>query len=383
LAQYRPWDARRALEHYRRWWIFTDDEQAMLLASQAARQDNDPLAAMAHLRHSWQSVGNVSPNMAFEWALLQASDGNVGSVANYLQSATERRPEREPLVWEAIAVGYLKLFRANDSSAVLERWLREDPENLRALELRGLAYIQGQGLKRGIEDLQAVLKRDADRPATQRQLALALLDQGQYREAEPYLRALHTAQPRDAELKVRLSRCLWMTEQPGEAKQLLSAVLDAEPDNWLAVRTQGQFALLEQQPALAVRHLRRAAELRPGDYLTQFLLLQALQTQGDREAIQAQATVVEATKAAAQRLTELQSRELAVRPFDPALHVEIGQALIAAGQNEAGVRWLQQALDVEPDYRPAHEALLVHYTQKNDTAAATRHRVWLEQHPIK
>lgn len=55
---------------------------------------------------------------------------------------------------------------------------------------------------------------------------------------------------------------------------------------------------------------------------------------------------------------------LAAHPTDPALHCTLGQILWRGGQREEGIRWLQSALQLDPRYAPARQALEEYLRQK-------------------
>ena len=62
-----------------------------------------------------------------------------------------------------------------------------------------------------------------------------------------------------------------------------------------------------------------------------------------------------------ERLGEPRSREMSMRPHDPALHCLMGVLLDALGYSDVAEKWLFSALNEDPDYRPAHAALADFY----------------------
>jgi tetratricopeptide (TPR) repeat protein len=371
LEAYHPARARDHLARCLRVW--PRSEQAHLLTSRAARQEADFREADDHLRACQRLHGGSSEEIALEWALLQAAEGNLGEVEEYLNRQAEYHPERAPLVWEAVAQGYIRVYRILDALACLELWLTLDPDNLRALELRGIAYANAHSASKGAEAFRRVLEQDPTRTATRRRLANCLLQMGSYDEALPHLEQLARLSPDDPEPRVGLARCHAMLGRPGQAQEILDEILQHDPKNALALRTRGQFALSDGQPAEAERWLSRAADLLPDDYQSQWLLFRALQAQEKKEA-QAQLRKAEAAKQRAERLGELTSRQLSLRPLDPALHYEMGVQLLRSGNDEIGEGWLLSALRLDPDYRPAHQALADYYERRGDAERAREHR---------
>jgi len=371
LARYHPEQARRRLDAPLRLW--PRSVSTRILASRASRQAGDVDDADCLLRQGQTINGGTSESIAFEWALLQASAGNVREVEDYLQRQAAVYPDQAPLIWEALAEGYLRTYRILDSMACLEHWLAGDKDNVRALELRGRTYVVGKGVKRGSDDYRRVLELDPSRDDTRVRLTRALLDLGAYDEAVPHLERLMKTRPDDPEISVRLARSQFMLNLRPQARQTLVAVLEKHPENGSVLRTLGQFALMDSQPAEAERWLRRAAESLPNDYQTQWFYYESLRQQGKPEAAP-QLKVAEAVRERSERMGELQSRRLAEQPLDPALHVEMAALLFRTEQRELALRWLQSALSLDPSYAPAHLALAEYYMKEGRPDLAKEHK---------
>lgn len=376
LAADRPAAARQCLDRCAAVWPWGNRTDVWILSARTSRKDGDLGAAMDALRTARRTAGETSPELAFEWAMLQSADGNVAEVADYLQQQADADPARQRDVWEATAEGYLAVYRANDAYTVCQQWVTKFPDDLRAKELRGYAAIQGRGrgLRVGADDLAEVLQKDPSRTKTRAVRATALLDLGDFDEAIPELERLVREQPEQPDHKVRLARCLNMSDRQDEATELLDAVLRDHPDHGPALRTRGQFALTDTNPADAERWLAKAAEVLPNDYQTQFLYSQALQQAGKGQAADAQLKRANEVRERATQLTELRTRRLAERPLDPSLYTEMGRLLMASGNSTQGVRWLEAAIGLEPTYRPAHAALADHYEKVGQPQLAAEHR---------
>jgi predicted Zn-dependent protease len=149
--------------------------------------------------------------------------------------------------------------------------------------------------------------------------------------------------------------------------------LERHPDHALALRTRGQFALADQKPSEAEGWLRRAAAVAPDDYQSQWLFYQSLQQQNKPEA-KAQLQLADEVKERAERLGDLQTRRLYEQPLNPALHYELGVMLLRGGHKSVGESWLLSALNLDPNYRPAHAALAEYYAEQGDATRAEEHR---------
>ena len=371
LIHYHPEEARRRLQTCLTIW--PRFAPARLLASRASREAGDLEDADLQLRECQRIEEGSTEEIAFEWALLQASYGNVREVEPYLQKQADQQPERAHLVWEALAEGYLQSYRILDAMSCLEHWIARDPDNVRALELRGKAFVTGKGVKRGTDDFRRVLELDSSRDDARMRLTRALLDLGGYDEAIPHLERLAKARPEDPNIRVRLARCLNMLRRGDEARRALEGVLAEHPDHAMALRTLGQFSLTDGQPAEAERYLRRAAAGMPNDYQSHWLLYEAVRQQGKPEAV-AQLKLAEQIRERGERMGELQSRHLAEQPLDPALHFEMATLHLRSGRTDLAVSWLQSALALDANFRPAHAALADHYERTGQKELAEQHR---------
>jgi tetratricopeptide (TPR) repeat protein len=355
LARHHPEEARRKLDSCERVW--GGRVSVRLAACRASWQMSEFTAAASELREAQRILGGATDETAFEWALLQAAAGEVRVVDRYLQRRAEQSLERGRVVWEALAMGYLSVYRTLDAMAILNHWLELEPNNVRALELRGQTYVVGKGVVRGAEDYRRVLALDATRHATRRRLAQAALDLGRYPEAAEHLELLARDAPDDPWIAASRARAYLFTQRLDEARRLLDEAIEKHPDDPLCLRIRGHHAILVGRPAEAEGDLRRAVAIAPWEYQAQNLLFQALQQQGKTAEAKEQLAVAERVRDHSERLGELQSRQLAQFPLDANLHCEMGALLIDTGRGEVGVQWLRTALTLDPTHKAAQERL--------------------------
>ncbi len=363
LANYHPEEAKKSLSACVGVWNGSDSVH--LLMSRAARQEGDFETATRELSIAQRLTGGATNETAFEWALLQASGGNVREVEDYLQKQVNQSPALGPLVWEAFAEGYLRNYRNRDAMICLDTWLKRKPDDVRALELRGRTFVAGKGIVNGMRDYRRALELDPNRKLTRWRLIEGLINLGSYDEAAELLEALTPEQPDNPELASRLARCYIVLNRRDEARQILDRMLAKHPDDGACLRVRGQFALTESpdSPSAeeAERWMRRAAAILPEDYQTQWLFFETLRRQGKTVEANEQHQKAEAVKDRMERLSELRSRRLGEQPLDPALHYEMGMLFLRAGRAEIGERWLLLALNLDPDHKPSHAALADYY----------------------
>jgi predicted Zn-dependent protease len=159
-----------------------------------------------------------------------------------------------------------------------------------------------------------------------------------------------------------------------QARQLLEAVLAAEPSHPLALRTRGQMAMTAGDLDDAEKWLREAARVAPNDYRTHYTLFQCLQQLGKQEEARSVEEHTRRLKDLLERAAEISTTRISNNPYDPALHAELGVINIHLGHKELGERWLLSALVQDPSYGPAYAALAELYEQQGDTAKAASYR---------
>ena len=373
LANHDPAAARAALAACERVW--GDRPTVRLLACRAAWQDGDVDAALGELRAAQALLHGATKETAFEWALIQGSAGEVREVEEYLQKQAEQSPEvAGPLVWEALAMGYLRVYRTLEAKACLDLWLKRAPDDVRALELRGQTYVTGRGVVRGVEDYRRVLELDPTRRATRWRLARALVSLGRYEEAVGHLEVFALGSQDEPFAVSLLARCYNFLGRRDEARQLLDRVLERHPDNGVCLRTRGQIALMDDKKAEAEPWLRRAAAVMPDDYQSQWLLFEVLRQQGKLEEAKEQNRRADEVKDRVARLSELQSRKLAEFPLDPTLHYEMGTLLIRTGNGSTGEQWLLNALTLDPNHEQSISALAAYYESRGELEKAAEYR---------
>lgn len=372
LASYR-FDA--ALEHFQKCSrIWRLHRGCQILAARSARQAEKLDVAETHLLRAWELTAGSDPDIAFEWALFQASSGHTMDVEEYLQDVSQD-PSKSPLCWEALAQGMIRVYRILDAVILLDYWLSVAPDNLRAFELRGLANMNGKGAKKAIDDFRVVLERDPNRPLTRWRQVLCLMDMGTFDEAYNHLQQIRQDRPEDPEVLFRIARCENMLGRPERARQILDESLQRHADHALSLRTRGQFAMEDRQFAEAQSLYERAIAIDPHDHQTHFLLFQCLQRQGKVEASQEQLKLANASRERAERMGEISSRELSIRPLDPNLHVEMGQLIAKGGNDDLAEKWLLSAIRIDPNHAPAHAALTELYTRRGDHNKAKEHQI--------
>src|SRR5439155_25096150 len=135
-------------------------------------------------------------------------------------------------------------------------------------------------------------------------------------------------------------------------------------DSWLAGHAgnadvflvRGQVAMDLNKSAEALDWLRRAEKLAPANDRIYFQLAQVLRALGRAKEGDDYEQKWTTHRQLSQRLGELQ--QLAAKdPRNIAVRHEAGTVALRLGQEDAGLRWLAAALQIEPKHRATHHVL--------------------------
>jgi predicted Zn-dependent protease len=369
LARWHPEEARSHLAVCLGTWPGRGDVR--LLAARAARQVGAAEEAEHHVWEARRLQPDAPGEVDLEWALCRAARGDLDTVEADLRRRIRGDAGQAPLACEALAEGYLRSYRLLEALYVVDVWLEQQPDNVRALVLRGDTLRQLDARARAVECYRRALEIEPGRDDVRRSLAGCLLETGVCREARQLWEDLRRKDPDDVEARVQLARCLRGLAEEAEARRLLEEVVAGHPDHALALRTLGEMAQEEGRPEEAERRLREAVRVAPFDVKASRALCQAyrrMQRSAEAEDQRARAEQLERRWA---RLREIGRKDMKERPHDPALLVELGNLLLDLGEKEKGSLWLLRALKEDPNCRAASEGLARSYREKGQADRAS------------
>jgi tetratricopeptide (TPR) repeat protein len=374
LVRFQTESARTHLQQCLRVWPHSS--VIHLLASRAERREGNFTGALQHLDQCRKYAdANVADAAAFEWALLRAAGGDLNTVEQSLQSRLLSRPGDAPLIWEALSEGYRRNYRMPEALQTLDTWLHFEPENAQVYFLRGEVHRQVGALNRARAEYQRVVELDPDHAQARRHLARCLVQVGRYQEAAEYLDGLLRTMPDDAELLTLKARSQYDLGQRQQAIDLLELALRHHPDDGPALRERGRIALAAEQFAEAEQWYRQALPVMPNNYEVHWGLYQALQGQEKAAAAEDELSKAQKLKNAYERIHEIQTHEMTRRPTDPALHAELGEALLQTGQSDSAEHWLVSAVQLNPNLAAAHATLARLYEEQGRAGEAEQQRL--------
>jgi tetratricopeptide (TPR) repeat protein len=336
--------------------IWPRDPEVLLLAARAARRA-EFYDETERLLSRYREVRGNDDAFAFEHLLL-AAERRVDQVAELCWSHVEKGHVDTALFLEALTRGYLRQYRYGQAQLCLDRWKQVQPDSPQAFYLEGLFLLDHlHNMSSAADSYRRALELDPDHEEARLGLAVALLEDKSFAQAAKHFERLRQCQPDNLRVLVGLAECRDGLGESAEAVQLVDDVLVRQPQFAAALSLRGRLALKNGQLEEAENCLRQALRHNPMDHRARYSLILCLEQSGQEEAAQQQRRQLQQMEEDVARFHDIVTKEIAQRPTDPALHCDLGQLLLRAGQREEGLRWLQSALQLDPNYAPARQAV--------------------------
>jgi tetratricopeptide (TPR) repeat protein len=370
LIAYDFFEARRHLARCLE--LRPDDSTARLLAAQAARRDGDLDAAVDQLVAYRELVGESTDREQLEWSMLDAQRGNVDRVVKYLIECLEIRHPASERILEALAIGSIQNYQYDRARFWVEETLERFPKNPVARLLRAQTSETFGNRELALDGLEELV-RDFPRYANARlELANVLFAALRYDEAASHYTHVDRQHPGQLLPLLGIARCRERQDRADEAKSILGALRERNPDNSEVLLMSGRLANRDRQFMDAEAFLRRAVELAPFDHEIHQQLGICSEQLGQRDEAVAhvdRAKQIEADLARLEKIVPIAVKN----PTDARPRLEAAQICLRNGQYGEGLRWLNGVLERDPNNREAH-GILADYYASRDQQRAEYHR---------
>lgn len=314
-----------------------------------------------------------------ESTLAMAQAGRMSEAVPELERMLLNPGDDGPDICEAFVTGYFHLFQIEPARRLLDAWERDYPQDGQP------HYYRGKLLENSNEWVEAAreYRRGVDlSPASleiRRNLANALVRSNEYFTAASEFERCLKQSPRDVAAHVGLARSLRGLNKPDEARKHLRQALEIDAGSAEAENLLGQVELDAGNSAAALELLRASVRREPRNPDFRYALAGALKAAGEEDEASEQFQFIDKANSAQQKIKNamvlLSSRKGDANARETlGLRVEVGRLEIEFGSPADGVTWLKGALEIDPDYVPAHAALADYYAKTGDEPAALEHR---------
>ena len=330
-----------------------NDPRARLLAARAARRLREYYEAFDHLERCRQAGGDAGAIDA-ETALIAVQRG--GEPTAVLLERAGGSDELSLAILEVLIQHDLDHYRLRSALHRLNHYLTLRPDDLQALMARAYVWERFLYFADALGDYRLAVAAHPDDERARLKLGETLLIAATPGEALSHYEWLAARRPEQPLVKLGLARCRRRLGEFDDARRLLDDLLATAPNDGEALWERGQIELDQGRAAEAEAWLRKAVEARPHDSRVAYSLSRCLLALGRRDEAAKLSARVTQLDADVRRLDKV-CQAVMERPNDAALRCEGGLLFLRNGERDEGLRWLRQALRIDPNNKEARDAL--------------------------
>jgi predicted Zn-dependent protease len=333
--------------------------------------------AVVHLRQA-KELGYPPSELSLVQAIVNALAGRHPEAEPVLRAAFEEARGPDPQLDEALAQVYLETYNLPRAAAVIERWIRDVPDDPKPYLWRtelDSRVERGAGLL--IKDYREALKRDPKLVKAHFGLAEALREEHRNAEAAAEYAAYLALKPDDPAGHLGAGRCALGLGDEATAIRHFDRVLALDPGNAAAHKERAEIDLRAGAEDSALRHLDRAVALDPYDPAIRYSRGLVLSRLGRLDDAKAERAEVNRLRADLDVLTKIQ-QQLVLSPHDRRLQIQIAQWMFAHGHAKEGLNWAEGILRSHPGDPETSGLLASYYQRQGDAGLANYYRAMAE-----
>lgn len=354
-----------------------DSADNHLLAARVERRLEHLDQARRHLDTAQKLLGGETLAIQVERALVRLHAGEFAAVEPFLRECVRQDSPDSVEILDLMAAALEVNYRVAEAQQCLDDLLRRQPDHFDALVRRGRTARTMGWHEDAVGYFEKALALRPEVDSVRAVLAETQGTYGQFDRARANFEHLLRRQPGNGAYRFGLALCYAGTGQADKALPIFNELLAVNPDNWMALLERGKLAVQQDRPDLGLPDLRRADALAPPD-TSPTALVACLLALGKRDEARKYQEKADRILAERKRMSELGDR-IRETPNDPDPRSELGRLLLQVGKQREGVHWLRTALEKDPKYRPAHEALAQFFESVNAVNEALLHRRALQQ----
>jgi len=261
--------------------------------------------------------------------------------------------------YEALVKGHLARYRLDEAVQCVAFWIEWQPDNAQAHAAAGLVAEKLERHGEALSAYRTALSLDPDDVALRGRVAALEVHAGRLdAAAEEYTLCL-ASQPDDPRMLIGLADCHVRRGAHEIASRLFheALTLDLTPESEaVALTALAGIAAEERQMDAAVALYRDAVRLDPRSITARVGYAAVLNALGRGDEASHHLAEAQKLSVAHRRLTDL-TRQTVGEPGNADLRVEIALIMADLGLREEGARWLEAALQIDPDHARARHGL--------------------------
>ena len=313
------------------------------LAARTARRLHLYEEAKAHLSLC-EKLGGLPEVIALEQALIRVQHADLES-EGFLWACVEKDHPDKLLILEALALGYLQMYRFNNALAALDLWLKDQPNALQAYVWRAELHkrLSSSEYTNAIQDSEQALALDPNCDLARLNLAEVLLHKNRARDAAVQFASLIERQPGNVAPVLGLARCKHLLGETEEAGKLFDRLLRDNPENPEILSESAKLLLSMKQFSDAEQRLRTSLRLAPYEREALFDMSRCLELQGRKAEAQKYLDEYNRVEKDMETLKEV-TRTIRESGKNPGMRREAARILLRNGKASDALKWLGSAL---------------------------------------
>jgi tetratricopeptide (TPR) repeat protein len=350
-----------------------DQPEVLLLSARVARRSGAWNEAEVLLDRYTELHGDDEA-LVLERLLLRATRGEAEAAGPILQARIDRDDPSAPLAREALVAGLLYRYRLFDADRQIDAWLKRAPDSPLALLAAGQLHEHLEQADEAIRIYQRVLELDPEFDEVRLRLTGQLLQSNRTEEAIPHLQLLRQRLPEHTQVLLQLGQALDANGRAQEAIAALDECLRFNPEQAAALAERGRIARRDGDLTHAEQWLYQATHLDPGDAKARYQFYLTLNELGKKEEAATELDAHGQIEADVARVKDILLNQLQQMPNNPAAYHEVALIALRAGRPKEALRWLETALQVNPNHVPTHQTLAAFYHETGNPIMSARHR---------
>lgn len=367
------------IEGAERWLQFADayfpnDAERELLWARIYRKKANFPSMDRHLSKA-NLLGGDKTAIQMEEAMAAAQAGSLELVEVQLFKWLEAGIGDIDELSDAYANGLASHSRFENLNQVLDAWQMDYPNDPRPDYRRARVHEYYQGWEQADASYRKSLQRNSGFYPSRYRLGRVLMLQRKMEEAREQFEFCSDMSRPEAPM-TSMAICYRSLGDADKAKALLEEVLKSTPE-----QIAESYDSLEESPEYfeaasnlgdleaevgnhdaAEKWLRMAIDKNSRDLQSRYSLAVNLRELGRIEEAQREFDFVAESRKALEQVNPLRN-QIVENPSDPALRVKLGEVLLKYESERNGRFWINSAFSIDPNYRPAHEALAKHYAE--------------------
>jgi tetratricopeptide (TPR) repeat protein len=357
-------------------WIGSDPQSAAahLLKARVALAQGRRNQFEKSLRRA-QQLGADASEIALARAILSVKQRRHDVAIPVLSGAFDECRSPDPQLYEALARSFLETYDLNRAGPVLDRWVREVPDDPKPHLWRAeIDSRQPNKTEELLRDYREALRRDPTLAQAHAGLAEALRNAHRNDEAATEYDAYLALVPDDSAALLGAGRNALERGDEESAIRHYDRAIRIDGKNTGALRERAEIALRRGDAAAAITLLDRAFAIDPYDLSTRYSRSLALARLGRASEAKTEREAANRLRADQEELNKVQAR-LSRAPNDLELQCYVMRWMFEHGHGPEGVRWAERILGERPSHPEACRHLVEFYQRDGNPGLANYYRL--------